>query len=158
MKQIARLYDWGALISFCAMMGCILIEVFSRNLLHMPTAWAEESSRLFFIWSVFLGSAPAWYRGSHIIIQALVSRLAGRVKFSFRIGVDILNTIFLVSVWVGTIVIMTISSDHKTTSLQISIAYYYLALLLGLTGIIIFHFNDVIRNLRKGVDGSVEGT
>ena len=157
MKHIARFYDWGALISFCAMMGCIMIEVISRNLLHMPTTWAEESSRLFFIWSVFLGSASAWFRGSHIIIHVLVSRLFGRVKLSFKIVVDVLTAIFLVSVWVGTVLIMQISYNQKTTALQISISYFYLGLFLGLTGMIVFHFNDMIRTLRKLLAAPAEG-
>ncbi len=156
MKHILRFYDWGALITFSAMMACILIEVLSRNLLHAPTAWAEESSRLFFIWSVFLGSASAWYRGSHIIIQVLISRLFGRVRLSFKIMVDVLNAIFLVSVWAGTIGIMYVSRHHKTTALEIRISVFYLALLLGLTGILVFHFNDMIQTFRKWFGASKE--
>ena len=146
LKYIGRFYDWGALIAFCAMMGCILIEVFSRNVIKMPTTWAEESSRLFCVWSVFLGSASAWYRGAHIIIHVLVSRLAGRVKLSLKILVDILTTIFLVAVWIGTLLIMQISYPAKTTALEISISYFYLGLFLGMTGIIIFHFNNMIQD------------
>lgn len=156
MKQLLRFYDWGALASFCAMMACILIEVFSRNLLHAPTAWAEELSRLFFIWSVFMGSASAWRRGAHIIIQVLVSRLFGRVKLSFTILVDVLNSIFLVSVWVGTILIMYASRHHKTTALEIRISVFYLALFLGLTGILVFHFNNMIQTFRKRFGASKE--
>jgi TRAP-type C4-dicarboxylate transport system permease small subunit len=149
MKHLVRLYDWGALISFSAMMACILTEVIFRNLLQMPTTWAEEASRLFFIWSVFLGSASAWFRGAHIIIHVLVSRLFGRVKLSFKMAVDVLTAVFLVSIWVGTIFIMQISYHQKTTALEISISYFYLALFLGLTGMIIFHFNDMIGTIRK---------
>ena len=157
MKHLVRFYDWGALISFSAMMACILIEVLFRNLLQMPTTWAEESSRLFFIWSVFLGSASAWFRGVHIVIQVLVSRLIGRVKLYLKIAVDVLTAIFLVSIWIGTILIMQISYHQKTTALQISVSYFYLALFLGLTGMIIFHFNDMICTIRKGLGAPAEG-
>jgi TRAP-type C4-dicarboxylate transport system permease small subunit len=149
MKLLLRLYDWGALISFSAMMACILIEVLFRNLLQMPTTWAEESSRFFFIWSVFLGSASAWSRGVHIIIHVLVSRLTGRVKLSFKMAVDILTAVFLIAIWIGTIFMMQISYHQKTVALEISISYYYLGLFLGLTGMIIFHFNDMIRTIRN---------
>ncbi len=157
LKYLVRFYDWGALISFCAMMGCILIEVVCRNLLQMPTTWAEEASRLFCVWSVFLGSASAWFRGAHIIIQVLITRLSGRAKLSFQIMVDILTAIFLVSVWSGTALIMKISYYQKTTGLQISISYFYLGLFLGLTGMIVFHFNDMIRTFRKGSGAAAGG-
>ena len=148
MKYILRFYDWGALISFCAMMLCILTEVLFRNILQMPTTWAEESSRLFFIWSVFLGSASAWYRGAHIIIHVLVSRLTGRLKLSFKVVVDIMTVVFLISIWFGTILMMQSSYHQKTTALQISISYYYLALFLGLTGMIIFLLNDMLKTIK----------
>ena len=157
LKYIVRFYDWGALISFCSMMGCILIEVFSRNVIHMPTTWAEEASRLFCVWSVFLGSASAWFRGAHIIIHVLVSRLTGRVKLSLQTFVDVLTAIFLVSVWFGTIYIMKINYPTKTTALEISISYFYLGLFLGLTGMIIFHINTMIVTIRQMVGSPEEG-
>jgi len=141
MKYLLRFYDIGALICFCAMMACVLIEVVSRNIIHLPTTWAEESSRLFCVWTVFLGSASAWFRGTHIVINVLLRRLVGRIKLSVQLGVEILTGIFLVAVWFGTVAIMKISYPAKTTALEISISYFYLGVFLGLTGIILFHFN-----------------
>jgi TRAP-type C4-dicarboxylate transport system permease small subunit len=157
LKYIVRVYDWGALTSFCAMMACILIEVFSRNVIHVPTTWAEEASRLFCVWSVFLGSASAWYRGAHIIIHVLVSRLTGNAKLFLQIVVDILTAVFLLSVWFGTIFIMKINYPTKTTALEISISYFYLGLFLGLTGMIIFHFNNMVQIFRKMIGPSQGG-
>ena len=151
MKYILRFYDWGALTCFCAMMGCILIEVFSRNVIHVPTTWAEEASRFFCVWSVFLGSASAWYRGAHIVIHVLITRLTGRAKQFFKVLVDLLTAIFIVSVWFGTLYIMKVSYPAKSTALEISISYFYLGLFLGMTGIIIFHFNNMIRDFRQMV-------
>jgi TRAP-type C4-dicarboxylate transport system permease small subunit len=150
MRHLLRFYDIGALICFCAMMGCVLIEVVSRNIIHLPTTWAEESSRLFCVWTVFLGSASAWFRGAHIVINVLLYRLRGRIKVLLQLAVEILTGIFLVAIWVGTAQIMKISYPSKTTSLEISISYFYLGLFIGLTGIILFHFTALrgtIRNL-----------
>ena len=52
MRYLVRFFDTGALICFVAMMGCVILEVFTRNVIHIPTTWAEESSRFFFVWSV----------------------------------------------------------------------------------------------------------
>ena len=43
---------------------------------------------------------------------------------------------------------MQSSYHQKTTALQISISYYYLALFLGLTGMIIFLFNDMVKTIK----------
>ena len=141
MTVLVRFYDIGSLITFLGMMGCIMIEVFSRNIIHLPTTWAEEASRFFCVWTVFLGSASAWYRGSHIVIHVLISRLKGRVKLYLQIIVETLTAVFLISIWFGTLFIMKINYPVKTTALEISITYFYLGLFLGVTGIVVFHMN-----------------
>jgi len=156
MKTLCRFYDVGALICFGAMMICILIEVVSRNIVHMPTTWAEEASRLFCVWSVFLGAASAWYRGAHIVINVLLQRLKGRIRFFIQLLVDALTAVFLVSVWIGTLLIMKISYPAKTTALEISISYFYLGLFIGITGMIVFQCRNIAGLFLS--DATREGT
>ncbi len=149
MKYIVRFYDYTALICFIAMFGCIIIEVICRNLLFMPTTWAEEASRLFCVWSVFLGSASAWHRGSHIAIDVLSTRISGYSKTTLQVSVNILCFVFLSAVWFGALSIMQTSYPSKTTALEISISYFYLGLFLGLTGMVIFQIDAMIRIIKN---------
>jgi len=152
MRYLLRFYDIGALICFCAMLACALIEVVSRNVIYLPTTWAEESSRFFCVWTVFLGSASAWFRGSHIVINILPRRLTGRVKLLLQLAIEIITAIFLLAVWFGTFFIMKISYPAKTTALEISISYFYLGFFIGFTGMILFHIDTLrgtVRNLLK---------
>ncbi len=148
MKALLRFFDIGALVCFSAMMICILIEVVSRNLLNLPTTWAEEASRLMCVWSVFLGSASAWRRGAHIVINVVLDRLGRRSAAVLRLVVDILSLVFLVSVWIGTLYIMKISYPSKTTALEISISYFYLGLFLGVTGMVVFQAANFVHTAR----------
>ena len=158
MRYLVRFYDTGALICFVSMMGCVVLEVFTRNVIHVPTTWAEESSRLFFVWSVFLGSASAWFRGTHIVVNVLPRRLSGQPKLLLHLATQLLTSIFVISAWFGAIWIMAISYPAKTTALEISISYFYLGLFMGLTGITVFHaiqIGQTISNLKHRND-SVE--
>lgn len=149
MKILLRFYDIGALACFLGMFGCVLIEVVSRNIIHIPTTWAEESSRLLCVWSVFLGSASAWYRGSHIIINVLLYRLKGTAKAILELSVNLLTLVFLGAVWYGTLNLMQISYPTKTTSLEISISYFYLGLFLGLTGMFVFQVRNIALIVKR---------
>ncbi len=159
MRYLVRFYDTGALICFVGMMGCVVLEVFTRNVIHVPTTWAEESSRFFFVWSVFLGSASAWFRGTHIVVNVLPHRLSGRPKLFLQLTTQLLTSMFVLCAWFGAIWIMAISYPSKTTALEISISYFYLGLFIGLTGITVFHaiqIGETIKGL-KHVNYSVEG-
>ncbi|MFC1798805.1 TRAP transporter small permease [Thermodesulfobacteriota bacterium] len=149
MKLLVKLYDIGALISFSAMFFCVMVEVISRNIILIPTTWAEECSRFFCVWTVFLGSASAWYRGSHIVITGLVQRMPGTVQKALLLAVELICTGFLVAVWIGTAVIMKISYNTTTTAMEISISYFYLALFLGFLGMIVFQVRKLVYNFYK---------
>jgi TRAP-type C4-dicarboxylate transport system permease small subunit len=149
LRTLVKLYDTGALVCFCAMTGCVLLEVVARNLVHVPTTWAEEASRLFCVWTVFLGSASAWFRGSHIVIDVLPRRVGGRAHLVLRLVLDTLSGFFILSVWYGTLMIMFISYPSTTTALEISISYFYLGLFLGATGIILFQTLTMVRTVSR---------
>ena len=147
MRTLCRVYDTAALICFAAMMACVLLEVVARNIIHYPTTWVEELSRFMCVWTVFLGAASAWYRGSHIVINVLPHRLKGRPQKLLLVFGQSLSGIFLICVWIGSIYIMFIQYEAKTTALEISISWFYLALFVGSGGMIVFHAQQMIATV-----------
>ncbi len=148
-SRLVRFYDIGALTAFLAMMACVLLEVVTRNIIHIPTTWAEESSRFFCVWTVFLGSASAWFRKAHIVINIVPRRLSGRARLVLQLFSEALTGIFILCVWFGTVSIMIIQYPAKTTALEISISYFYLGLFVGASGIVIFHLGMIKETLLK---------
>ncbi len=152
MRPLIKVYDLGALICFCAMMGCVLLEVVARNIVHFPTTWAEELSRFMCVWTVFLGAAAAWARSTHIVINILPRRLRGLPKRILTTMNQGLSGIFILCVWVGAILIMIEQYEAKTTALEISISWFYLGLAIGSTGMLIFHLHLMIHTIRNPSD------
>lgn len=149
MRILCRVYDIAALICFSVMMGCVLLEVVTRNIIQVPTTWVEELSRFMCVWTVFLGAASAWYRGSHIVINVLPHRLKGLSQKLLLIFGQVLSGIFLVCVWIGSIYIMFIQYEARTTALEISISWFYLALFVGAGGMVVFHAHQMIATLAE---------
>lgn len=151
-KLLVRFYDIGSLVAFISMMACVSLEVVTRNLLHLPTPWAEEASRFFCVWAVFMGSASAWHRNSHIIINVIPHRLQPRPRAMLQMFAAIMTAIFLLCVWFGTLAIMFIQYEAKTTALEVSISYFYLGLFVGATGMVIFHL-QMMRDTFMSIKG-----
>jgi TRAP-type C4-dicarboxylate transport system permease small subunit len=147
MKYLVKFFDYTALVAFTAMMGCVLLEVVARNVIHMPTTWAEELSRFMCVWTVFMGSASAWARNTHIMINILPRRLKGRARQALSLATQLLTLAFLASVWFGAIYIMIEQQEATTTALEISISWFYLALFVGATGMLIFHVEWMVKTL-----------
>ena len=153
MRFLQRCFDHffeiGALIAFSGMFLAVLVEVFASNVLAMPTTWAEELSRFLCVWTVFLASASAVKRGAHIVIDILLRRLRGRLQLVVTLLIEIVTVVFLLCVFWGTITIMKSSYDMKATALQISISYFYLGLLIGSFGMLVYLFEGMIRNIKR---------
>jgi TRAP-type C4-dicarboxylate transport system permease small subunit len=148
MNALVKAYDIGSFTAFLLLMGCVLIEVVTRNLLKLPTPWAEEASRFFCVWSVFLGSAAVWFRKAHIIINVLPQRLPLRPRLVLQLLTELLSAVFIICLWIGTLQIMIIQYPAKTTAMEISISYFYLGLFVGACGLVIFHGAQICETLR----------
>jgi TRAP-type C4-dicarboxylate transport system permease small subunit len=69
-----------------------------------------------------------------------------------------LSGIFILCVWAGSIYIIIEQYVAKTTALEISIGWFYLGLLVGASGMLIFHLHQMIRTFRKqGKTGATDG-
>ena len=143
MRNLVRIFDFTALICFSVMVLCVLTEVVARNVIHVPTTWVEELSRLLFIYTVFIGSASAWFRGSHIMINILPRRLKPRPQRILKLVTEMMTLVFLLCTWGGAIYMMAYNYAATSTALEISISFFYLGLFIGVTGIIIFHIRQI---------------
>jgi len=96
-----------------------------------------------------LGSASAWFRNAHIVINIIPRRLSGRPQLLLQLVSEVLTGIFVLCVFFGSIAIMIIQYPAKTTALEISISYFYLGLFVGITGIVIFHARLVKQTISR---------
>jgi TRAP-type C4-dicarboxylate transport system permease small subunit len=148
MSRLLKFYDLGPLLTFCAMFMCVGIEVIGRNILMLPTTWAEEMARFFCVWSVFLEAASAWYRGAHISIVVLLTRLPDKPQKWLRATVEAVCALFVLAVLVGTVILMQESYESKTVALEMSISVFYLGLLIGLSGMLLFSGHRIVSIIK----------
>ena len=62
------------------MLGMILVittQLVARNFLRISTPWTEDTAKLLLIWMTFLGSPVVLYRGEHLTVDLIYSRLTG---------------------------------------------------------------------------------
>lgn len=83
------------------------------------------------------------------MIDVLPRRLSGLPQQAVVISAQLLSAVFLVSVWVGAIYIMIVQYKAKTTAMEISISWFYLALFVGSSGMIIFHARQMVQTFRQ---------
>lgn len=118
MKKIIDYYNKAEeviIVAGIAAMAIILfLQVVLRFVFSDPWVWAEEVSKIIFIWVSWLGISMGQKHGEHIKVTMLTERLKGNTQKSILILANVLSLIIIgVFLYYGIIVtsnIMTIGS------------------------------------------------
>jgi TRAP-type C4-dicarboxylate transport system permease small subunit len=62
------------------MVVVVSAQVFMRYALNLSFDWADELSRLCFVWTIFLAIPLALKRGGHIVMELVLDRVGGRTR------------------------------------------------------------------------------
>jgi len=126
----------------------VFLGVYSRYVMHATFQWYDEVARLCFVWMIFLGAAVAVRRGAHFRLHLLVDRLgpAGRRR------VDLIDTLIVIAfatvLVAGGIAILPVARRQVTDALEISMVWFYGALPVGGTLMILFALPQLWKLLR----------
>lgn len=134
-ETVAVSIEW---LTAALTLGLVLLvsaNVIARYVLSTGLPWAEELTRLIFVWVVFLGAYVALRRGAHLAITTLVDRLPLLPRLLvILIGQLLVGLFLLVLVIAGSeLVQQSLAFETRTPVLQLSIAWSYLPILVGST-------------------------
>ncbi len=96
-----------------------ILNVFSRNFLHLSIAYTEEVAVGFFLWMTFLGIGLGIVEGLHVSVEVLIRRAGPKLTLCLRLLSLLCFVIFLVvlSVWGALMVHREWAFNQTTESL-----------------------------------------
>lgn len=133
-----------------ALVLLVSANVFARYALQVGILWAEELSRLAFVWVVFLGAYVALCRKGHMALEIGVEKLAPSARRPVLILSRILVLVFLaVVVWSGAqLVGSTLTYGRHLPMLGISAGWGYLSVPVAAALMLL----EVLRSIRTDSD------
>jgi TRAP-type C4-dicarboxylate transport system permease small subunit len=136
---------WALILILAAMSVIIFTNVVLRYTTSQSIEWAEEVARHMMIWLTFIGCGPVLRYGGHIAIDNLQDSMPTRGAQMLRVLIALLVTAFCVfSIWFG-LQYMDRTQYQITPATQISFAWVYLALPLGM-GMTLIHWLLIVRS------------
>ncbi|MEM6761855.1 MAG: TRAP transporter small permease [Pseudomonadota bacterium] len=101
-------------------------EVVARYFFNAPTIWAEELSRLFLIWAVFVGSAGLLASRGHIRVTVLVDKAPpGLQRFFECFSLIFVAVIAGFVAWNGTPIALNSFDVGRTTGSMLDIPSWW---------------------------------
>lgn len=148
-RYLKKLVEVAVIFSSAAMTFLLIIQVFLRYVLRTSIPFSEELARYLMIWVVFLAAGLALKEDAHISIRVLVDRLRGRTRLWLNLVAQILLLAFLVLLMVETIAVLPYQRVQIILSMGISIFWFYLAIPVGCSIMILFLLPKMHEKVKK---------
>lgn len=159
MKRIfERTLEYSLVALFVVVIAGVALQVFFRYVLNSPLTWSEELSRLAFTWMLFLGLCLAEKDNIHIAVDFFVDRMPASVQKPLRVAVEVFCIAILLTVVYYSIQFIEMQRAMRSVALDISMAYFTLAVPVGCLLFAIYKFQTIARIMRTDDFRSTPGS
>ncbi len=149
---LPRMLEIFMVVILTIMVVLVFGNVVARYVFDAAITWAEEVARFLFVWLTFVGSTFAVYKGLHLGIDMVVTRLAHRprvVAEIFKLGV----ILAFLAIWaIGGVTLIEANLSYMSPATGFSMGLVYL---IGPLAAILMTYDTVrrlaaaVRDLRK---------
>lgn len=122
---------WTIVGLVSVMVAVVSAQVLLRYAFNSSIGWADEVSRLMFVWSIFLAVPLGVRLGAHIGVEVLTARLPAAAREVLNRAVAVLGALLMGLVCYQAAVITWDQWDEQMASLNASAALFILALAVG---------------------------
>lgn len=131
LAAIDRTAKYAIVALMAVMIAVVSAQVLLRYVFNSSIDWADELSRLTFVWSVFLAIPLGIREGLHVGIELLTARLPEWLKDTLARSMAAAGAaMMLVIAWQSTVISWD-QWDEKMSSLPMSAAWFVIAIVVG---------------------------
>ena len=122
---------WAIVAAITVMVIVVSVQVALRYLLNSSLGFADELSRLTFVWSIFLGIPLGVRLGSHIGMELLTARLPPALQSVLARAMAALAAAMMALVAWQSVVLAHDQWDELMASMNASAAWFVVAVAVG---------------------------
>ncbi len=126
LNKILHFLAGGSLI---AMVILTCWQVFTRYILSRPSTWSEELVAYLFAWSSLFAAALVTGERGHMSIPVIIEKFNKKIQKFFLIMSELIALLFSVGIlFYGGIQITALAYGQRTSSLNVQVGFFYIAL------------------------------
>lgn len=144
---LAKIAEWGSVISLVGMIGVVGLQVFARFFLPSAPSWTEELARLCFVYAVAFGAGVATREDGLARLDLLSDRLPARAHRGLLLALDICALAFAGTLLVVAWVVARDGWAESSPALGISMSVAFASVALLFASVAIFSLERVLRRI-----------
>ena len=149
MRVVTKGLEYVTILSMAGITILLLINVFLRYLFSRPFPWAEEISVLLIVWVVFLGAGLVQKKDGHVAIGYVFDLFPAKWKTVALIFGNLCLCAVLAVHLLSSIDLFKLQMKGTMISVNISSAFFALAVLVGIAAMLLFAIDLTIMGFKK---------
>lgn len=137
-KALLRIEQALGIFFFSSMFFAVAIQIFFRYVLNRPLTWPSELAIYSFIYVIYVGSALAARRGSHVVFDIIFRKFPSKAQSLLNVITNIFLIVVLLSTFPGGISYIKSIGSVRSSALGIPWTFILISLLIGMA-LIVFH-------------------
>ncbi len=133
-ERMIKIFDqisYGLLtLAMALMTGLVIAQVFTRYVLGSSIDSADELSRLFFVWAIFLAIPFGVRYGVHVGIDLLVTRLSQAPRLLVARLITAFSAVLMACVIYASVIATLEKWDELMPTLNMTAAVYYIPIVI----------------------------
>jgi TRAP-type C4-dicarboxylate transport system permease small subunit len=126
-----RAVTFALLVAVTVMVGVVSAQVALRYGFNLSIDWADEISRLAFVWSIFLAIPLGVRQGAHIGIDIVVNKLPPALAVQLRRGAALLSGAMMAAVAWAAVGVAREQWDELMSTLDWSVGWFIVPIGIG---------------------------
>lgn len=118
-------------VAMAAMVLLVSSQVFSRYLLSESIDWADEGSRLAFVWAIFLAIPHGLKQGVHVGIDVLTNRLPAQWQERLARLMLLISGVLMVVVCYQAVMVSIDTWEELMPTLPVTASVFYFPVMLS---------------------------
>ena len=154
-RTATRVLETLTLIGISVVSATVVVEVILRYGFGSSLIFTEELTRYTMVWVAFLGGVVALRDGAHVATGGIGDRFGPMVGRAASLLADGLSLLFLLTLAWASVQTLPNQRDQYTTTLEISIFWFYLAIPVGavlMALVIVGRRLGVVEAQRSGIE------
>lgn len=122
---------WVVIACMAVMIVVVAAQVFMRYVLNSSIDWADEVSRLAFVWSIFLAIPLGIREGAHVGIDLLVERFPERLRVALAHVMALLSALMLAVIFVTSIDVAAQTWSERLGAINMTSSSFFIPVIFG---------------------------
>jgi TRAP-type C4-dicarboxylate transport system permease small subunit len=131
LNLLDRAVTGALLVAVTAMVGVVAAQVVLRYGFNLSIDWADEVSRLAFVWSIFLAVPLGVRQGAHIGIDIVLAKLPAAVQGALRRLAALISALMMAAIAWAALGVAREQWDELMSTLDWSVGWFIVPVGVG---------------------------